>query len=189
MHAPANSVEFDRAYRSALTPWIWTDIRVPEELKQLIAEVRPVCSLELGCGLGKYSRYLAQQGILAVGVDFSQVAIDRAQATAIAGNPLFIVGDVTRLDLNVSFDVSFDVGCFHCLTEKEQQAYATEVFRLLKPGSTHLLWALDTAPSDIALSPEHITRVFSTGFTLRQARRSRRRLAASHWYWLTRLPS
>lgn len=189
MHPPANSVEFDRAYRSVLTPWIWTDFRIPEELKQLVAEVRPVCSLELGCGLGKYSRYLAQRGVLAVGVDFSQVAIDRAQATAIAGNPQFIVGDVTRLGLNVSFDISFDVGCFHCLPEQEQQAYAAEVFRLLKPGGTHLMWALDTAPSDIALSPEYIAQAFSSGFTLRQARTSRRRLVASHWYWLTRQPS
>jgi len=63
---------------------------------------------------------------------------------------------------------------------------AAEVFRLLKPGGTHLIWALDAAPSNIALSPASLAQAFVPGFKLSQARKSRRRLAASHWYWLTR---
>ena len=187
MSAPGNSSDFDQVYRSPVLHWFWTDVRVPAELKRLVAQASPSRTLELGCGLGRYSRYLAQQGIQATGVDFSSVAIAKAQEHVAGDNPRFLVGDVTRLDaLTGPYDMSFDVGCFHCLDAEAQQAYTTEVFRLLKPGCTHLIWALDAAPSRIALSPATLAQAFVPRFKLSDARKSRRRLAASHWYWLTR---
>jgi SAM-dependent methyltransferase len=187
MSAPSSSAEFDRVYRSSISHWVWSDLRIPPELKQLISQLSPQRTLELGCGLGRYCRYVTQQGIRATGVDFSAVAIAKARAQSTEGNPRFLVGDVTRLEaLTEPFDVSFDVGCFHCLQAAAQRAYAAEVFRLLHPGGTHLLWALDAAPSGITLSPEVLAHAFAPGFTLQKARPSRRRLAASHWYWLTR---
>ena len=187
MSAPANSAEFDQVYRSPILHWFWTDVRVPAELKRLVAQASPLRTLELGCGLGRYSRYLARQGIQATGVDFSSVAIAKAQEHVAGDNLRFLVGDVTRLDaLAGPFDMSFDVGCFHCLDAEAQQAYAAEVFRLLKPGGMHLIWALDAAPSSIALSPAKLAQAFVPKLKLSDARKSRRRLAASHWYWLTR---
>jgi SAM-dependent methyltransferase len=187
MSAPGTSADFDQVYRSPILHWFWTDVRVPAELKRLVAQAAPLRALELGCGLGRYSRYLAQQGIQATGVDFSPVAIAKAQEHIAGDNPRFLVGDVTRLGaLNGPFDMSFDVGCFHCLDAEAQQAYAAEVFRLLKPGGTHLIWALDAAPSQIALSPATLAQAFLPRFKLSDAQKSRRRLAASHWYWLTR---
>jgi len=187
MPAPGNSADFDQAYRSPILHWFWTDVRVPAELKRLVTQTSPLRTLELGCGLGRYSRYLAQQGIQATGVDFSSVAIAKAREHIVGDNPRFLVGDVTRLDaLTGPFDISFDVGCFHCLDAEAQQACAAEVFRLLKPGGMHLIWALDAAPSGIALSAERLAQPFVPRFKLSEARKSRRRLAASHWYWLTR---
>ena len=187
MSAPGNSADFDQVYRSLILHWFWTDIRVPAELKRLVIQNSPLRTLEFGCGLGRYSRYLAQQGIQATGVDFSSVAIAKAQKHIAGDNPRFLVGNVTQLDaLTGPFDISFDVGCFHCLDAEAQHAYAEEVFRLLKPGGTHLIWALDAAPSNIALSPASLAQTFAPRFNLSDARKSRRRLAASHWYWLTR---
>ena len=187
MSAPGNSADFDQAYRSPILHWFWTDVRVPAELKRLVSQTSPLRTLELGCGLGRYSRYLAQQGIHATGVDFSSVAIAKAREPIARDNLRFLVGDVTRLDaLTGPFDMSFDVGCFHCLDAEAQKAYAAEVFRLLKPGGTHLIWTLDAAPSSIALSAVSVARAFVPGFELSESRKSRRRLAASHWYWLTR---
>jgi SAM-dependent methyltransferase len=74
--------------------------------------------LELGCGVGRFSCYLAQQGLRVTGVDFSPVAIAKARKRVARDNerPEFLVGDLTRLDpLSGPFDVSFDAGCFHCL--------------------------------------------------------------------------
>ena len=181
--------EFNKVYRSAIGPWIWTDSRIPKELKEIVELYNPKTSLELGCGLGIFSSFMESQGIKATGVDFSSVAIDKA-TKRVANNtdkPEFIVGDVTNLkNIDIQFDVSFDVGCFHCLNEEGQQKYVSEVYRLLKPGGTHLIWALDTSPSDININPDFIAKTFENGFQLVNSKFSRRRIIASHWYWLVR---
>jgi cyclopropane fatty-acyl-phospholipid synthase-like methyltransferase len=143
----------------------------------------------LGCGLGLFSSFMTKQGIKATGVDFSSVAIENAKkrVAKYEGKPVFIVGDVTNLEtIKEQFDVSYDIGCFHCLNEEGQQKYVSEVYRLLKPRGTHLIWALDSAPSDIRLTPDYIAKTFENGFQLVNARFSRRRIIASHWYWLVR---
>lgn len=187
MTVPMKSADFDRAYRAPIT--FWGDLRIPEELKALARQGSPRTALELGCGVGRFSRYLAQQGLRVTGVDFSPVAIAKAREGAAKDNPRpeFIVGDVTRLEaLSGPFDFSFDVGCFHCFDAQGQRAYVAEVSRLLKPGGIHLVWALDSAPSGLPLSPLSVKEVFAPGFELRQALKSRRRLIRSHWYWLVR---
>jgi ubiquinone/menaquinone biosynthesis C-methylase UbiE len=72
------------------------------------------------------------------------------------------------------------------LYEEGQQKYVSEVYRLLKPGGTHLIWALDTSPSDININPDFIAKTFENGFQLVNSKFSRRRIIASHWYWLVR---
>jgi cyclopropane fatty-acyl-phospholipid synthase-like methyltransferase len=187
MTAPTTSTDFDQAYRAPIT--VWGDFRIPEEVKALVRERAPRTALELGCGVGRFSRYVAQQGVRVTGVDFSAVAIDHAQQRVAndVARPEFVVGDVTCLDgVAGPFDVSFDVGCFHCLAPDGQRAYVSEVSRLVVPGGTHMIWALDSSPSDLVLSPAAIEALFAPAFQLREARPSRRRLARSHWYWLVR---
>lgn len=168
--------------------WVWTDIRIPQELKALVQKVSPQRALELGCGVGRFSDYLAQQGVRTTGVDFSPVAIEKARERVRHdyAEPEFLVSDVTRLDaLTGPFDLSFDVGCFHCLDLQGQQAYVSEVARLLKTGGIHLIWALDTTPSEMQLSPVAVEEMFAPKFEMKDARKNRRRLARSHWYWHT----
>jgi len=185
---PSNSLEFDKAYNS-LTHWAWSDIRIPKELKELVATNKPTNSLELGCGLGRFSNFMAENGIKATGVDFSTIAIEKANKLIAdkKNKPNFLVGDVTNLEnISEQFDISLDVGCFHCLDEAGQQKYIEEVYRLLKPGGTHLLWALDNSPSNIKLNPEYISNIFGSHFQLIKSKFSGRRVifVASHWYWL-----
>jgi cyclopropane fatty-acyl-phospholipid synthase-like methyltransferase len=185
--APTTSADFDRAYRAPIT--VWGDIRIPREVKSLARQAASGNALELGCGVGRFSRYMAQQGLRAAGVDFSPVAIAKAQKSVAQDDvrPQFLVGDVTHLDvLSGPFDVSFDVGCFHCLDPQGQRAYVAEVSRLLRPGGTHLIWTLDSSPSDLSLSPEAMNEIFAPAFELENARKSRRRLVRSHWYWFVR---
>jgi ubiquinone/menaquinone biosynthesis C-methylase UbiE len=188
--APSTSQAFDKIYNSTFAHWVWSDVRIPTELKELVTDNNPKSSLELGCGLGRFSEYMAEQGILATGIDFSPIAIEKATkrlATKIQ-KPTLLVGDVTNLEiLDEQFDVTFDVGCFHCLNEEGQRKYIIETYRLLKPSSTILIWALDSSPSGIKLSPDYIAKVFGEGFQLEKSKFSRRRLG-SHWYWLVRQP-
>lgn len=184
--APFTSFDFDKAYQLPFT--FWADFRIPTELKTLIAVENPKSALELGCGLGRFSNYVAKQGVKTVGVDFSRIAIEKARTRIINENkkPDFLIADVTNLhQLNKQFDVSFDVGCFHCLSDEEQYLYAEELNRLLKPGATHLIWAMDDAPNGSKLNRSKITETFK-GFKLVKVESSRRRIAASHWYWLVK---
>ena len=73
---PVTAADFDRAYRAPLT--LWGDLRIPPEVKMLARRGAARRSLELGCGVGRFSRYLAQQGVRATAVDFSAVAIAKA---------------------------------------------------------------------------------------------------------------
>jgi len=181
---------FDKLYNSFLH-FLLSDIRIPVpiELKELVITCKPKKSLELGCGIGQFSSFLAKQGIEATGVDFSSVAIEQANERVADDpfEPTFIVGDATHLSmLDDTFDISFDIGCFHYLYEDEQIKYVSEVARLLKPGAIHLLWALDSTPNKHKFSPEYIADVFGNEFQLANSTFSRRRIAASHWYWLMR---
>ena len=120
--APVKSEDFDKAYHAPIT--FWGDLRIPKELKDLVETFHPKTSLELGCGLGRFSSYLADHGLKATGVDFSSVAIEKAKKRVVNAEhkPTFIVGDVTNLEMiTKQFDVSFDVGCFHCLDEIGQK--------------------------------------------------------------------
>jgi ubiquinone/menaquinone biosynthesis C-methylase UbiE len=186
---PSTSEQFNKVYSSPISHWVWSDIRIPQELIELIKTKNPKTTLELGCGLGLFSNFVAKQGIKATGVDFSSVAIENAMRRVAENElkPEFIVGDVTNLEtIKEKFDISYDVGCFHCLNEESQQKYASEVYRLLKPVGTHLIWALDLSPSEIKLSPDYIAKTFENGFHLVNSKFSRRRIIASHWYWLVR---
>jgi hypothetical protein len=102
--------------------------------------------------------------------------------------PQFLVDDVTHLDvLGGPIDASFDVGRFHCLDPLGQRSDVSEMSRLLRSGSTHLIWAMDSSPSGILLSSAAVKEIFAPGFGLRNARTSRRRIVRSHWSWLVRV--
>lgn len=81
-------------------------------------------ALELGCGVGRFSRYVAQQGLRATGVDFSPVAIAKAQKNVAQYDvrPQFLVGDVTELDV---------------LSGRSTRSHWANVSRLMSFGATY----------------------------------------------------
>lgn len=97
--------------------------------------------LDIGCGSGTQSVWMAEQGIDVVGIDIAEtaVALSRSLATAHAAKAEFLVADAVHLPFgNGSFDSAFDRGTLQHLRGKERK-YASEVARVLKPGGTFLL--------------------------------------------------
>ena len=39
--APSTSADFDQVYKSSFAHWMWSDVRIPKELKELIASNKP----------------------------------------------------------------------------------------------------------------------------------------------------
>src|SRR2546422_9877813 len=140
-------VSFRLMYRLGFTPW---DSGIPPpELIEVIEGARRLPAgpaLDLGCGTGTTSVYMASNGWQVTGVDFVPRAVRAARAKAAAARlPVaFLVGDVTRLHeypIEPGFDLLFDQGCFHSLPETAQPAYADEVTRAARSGATYLLYA------------------------------------------------
>lgn len=96
--------------------------------------------LDVGCGLGSETGYLASAGWQAAGIDMSPVAVGRA-ATAHPGAG-FLRADVRRLPFPPRcIDAAVDRGCFHYLPPGDRVAYADELRRVLRPGGRLLLRA------------------------------------------------
>jgi SAM-dependent methyltransferase len=132
-------------YALGFTPWDRTQI--PDPLRELVegADAQPPgAALDLGCGNGRNSVYLAQHGWQVTGVDFVKKAITTARARASAAGvaPRLIEGDVTRLPELLGgerFDLFFDFGCLHGLKENERVPYADGVNALAGVRATLLL--------------------------------------------------
>lgn len=100
-------------------------------------------ALDLGCGTGDNSIYLAQHGWDVTGVDFVAKPLDKARAKAAAAGVAvtFRQADVTRLTsgsssvpLGTGFDLIVDSGCLHGMSPDDRDAYVREVTAVASPG-------------------------------------------------------
>jgi len=155
-------------------------------------------ALDLGCGTGTNSIYLARAGFQVVGVDFSAKAIaaarDKARRENIAAD--FLTGDVTRLDAlgaNDPFDFILDIGCFHSVEPSRWKNYAAELSRLTRPGALFMLYAF--SPRKMLLrrlgaTSEEVKQTFAEYFSLERVEEGTDRGEfSSAWYWFRRQSS
>jgi ubiquinone/menaquinone biosynthesis C-methylase UbiE len=155
------------AYRLGLI--VWQRATPPAELVALIegpVKLEPGRALDIGCGTGTDSIYLATHGWQVTGVDMVGKALTtaRRKATAAEVAPRFVMGDATRLhDLRVGdgYTLLLDFGCFHTLPKDRRPAYVDSVSRVAAPGATLLLCGFKRPPKT---APMH------AGMTIEEAR-------------------
>ena len=190
MRGTLDRLIYDLMYR--LGKPVWDTGSTPPEVVETIAKQRAAGrAVDLGCGTGTHSIYLAQHGWSVVGVDFSPQAIASARNRAkLAGvNVDFRISDVTRLNpLSGPFDFAFDVGCFHGLSEAGRARYVEHLTRLVRPGGAFMLWAFDrpTLFEDYGISPQVVERLFSSQFLMSHTEHGAHRGRPTTWYWFTR---
>jgi len=102
--------------------------------------------LDLGCGVGKNSNYLAKLNNTVVGIDISSEAIriakERAEKLDIKVQyQVSNIGSKYAFD-DEYFDVVVDVISSNSLNEKEREIYLSETKRVLKPGGYFFVRAL-----------------------------------------------
>lgn len=92
--------------------------------------------LDLGCGNGKNSLYISEQGDNnnVTGIDISETAIKYAKILNPNGN--FIKGSIGKKMhfTDKSFDIILDITSSNSLNESERMIYISECNRLLKKG-------------------------------------------------------
>ena len=139
------SLFWSMLYRIGYTPWEGGE--APPLRKLVEVDRPPGRALDLGCGAGQHSVYLAQHGWEVTGVEAVPRALRtaRQRATAAGVSVTFLRGDVARMEdlpLSGPYDLVLDVGCFHALTTAGRRGYAAQVQRLTTPGSTLLMDAV-----------------------------------------------
>ena len=100
--------------------------------------------MEVGCGTGTSSVWLARQGFEVTGLDISNEAIKiaRKRAQDAGLNIAFIVADVLNPpSFNQPFEFFFDRGCYHAVRRTDPLAYGAAVAPLLARGSYGLILA------------------------------------------------
>lgn len=111
----------------------------------------PLRGLEMGCGKGRNSIWLAQQNVVMEAFDFSSVAIEEAKKrTSVAASkvlPHFCVHDATQPwpFKNDSFDFAIDCFASTDIDSLQGRTFArNELWRVLKKNGYLLVYTLST---------------------------------------------
>ncbi|MGD9646784.1 MAG: class I SAM-dependent methyltransferase [Pirellulales bacterium] len=136
--------DWNESYRDGNLPW--DTGRPSTELQAVVRRgaIEPCRALELGCGTGTNSVWLAQHGFEVTGVDVAPLAVERAEERARAAGvrASFLVGDVLELPkLDGPFAFFFDRGCYHAVRRGAAERYAPAVARQLAAGGRGLILA------------------------------------------------
>lgn len=138
--------------------------------------------LDVGCGRGRNSLYLAKKGFRVYGIDISKSAIDSARKKDVCKKANFMVGDLPKLSFHDEFfDSIVDIGYFHTISPKHRRGYLDETFQILKFGGSFLLrcfsenslstlHSFDRANFFLALHPiskKEILKIFSPKFKIK----------------------
>lgn len=182
----------------------WDSGVTPPELVRVVEGTgtehrQPGRALDLGCGTGTNSLYLARHGWDVSGVDFAAPAIarareKRAQMGTLSGAVRFQRGDVTHLealDLHGPYDLVLDMGCLHGIAPAGRERYAAQVTRLTRPGALLMVYAL--APTrlgrrTIGMTQDDMRALFTLGWSIERVEPGQNPNGrASAWYWLVRV--
>jgi SAM-dependent methyltransferase len=131
---------WDERYRDADLVWSAGPNRFVAER---VGSLPPGRALDVACGEGRNTIWLAEQGWDAVGIDFSPVGIDKARRIAdkrdgsIAGSVDFRVGDVTDLDDDETFDLVLVV--YLHLPDDAMRAVLADCAGITREGGTLLV--------------------------------------------------
>lgn len=126
----------------------WDTGIVPPEITDLIENEAPTpaSALDIGCGTGTTSVYLAQKGWQVTGLDFVPKAIRKAKRRAKHADVHvdFRVADVTKLasqELSKAHTLAIDIGCGHALGEAGFTRYVNQLADLMESNGTYMLFA------------------------------------------------
>lgn len=141
--------EYDDCYRTvyAAGAELWEMPEPNEALDAILATMGEELGprwIDLGCGEGRDSLFLARRGFDVLGVDVSRAALqkarDRARREGLSCT--FLERDVTRLRGMPSdgFDVAINMGCLHMLSDPgDRLRHLRRVHDILKPGGCFIV--------------------------------------------------
>ena len=136
--------------------------------------------IDVGCGNGQVSRWLAGQGFSVLGLDYSAAAIETCCRLSVGqpNPPIFEVADLCREDLRLEPVFSLvDRGCFHRIVVNLRHVFAQNIARATLEGGHFLLLAgtfQDPRVNYSAIRSEgqlrdHVAKIFDDYFVIERA--------------------
>jgi SAM-dependent methyltransferase len=143
-------------------------------------------AIDLGCGIGDYSRMLASHGFEVFGVDLSPVAIERARSASepTEAAPRFVNADLLDLPDQVfgPFDLLVDIGTLDDLPRTRRPEAVDVITSLSRTGSVLYLWCFYGFDRDLPLvsfqgasrylapgiEPDELQVLFADGWDIEQ---------------------
>lgn len=133
---------------------------------------KPGRALDIGCGTGAFSVYLAKQGYDVTGLDMFPRALEmgknHAQRENVSVN--WVEADLFTWKPQQKFDLILDSGCLHALVGGNLQKYRDQLQSWLAPGGDYVLghWGKKHSFDWLPIGPRRrsrgkITKLFSPG--------------------------
>lgn len=152
---------YKERYREGDTPW---DIGKPDfNLIQVVTTIpiKPCKALDIGCGTGDNALWLSQQNFQVIGIDTSEIAIEKAKGKALKANvkcTFFVVDFLTGLVEGAPFGFVFDRGCFHSINSDEgRKSFAEKVSKHLEKDGLWLSLIGNADEKRKGLGPPQLT--------------------------------
>ena len=162
--------EVYRNYPAETLPW---ELGKPRKtLIDLIKKriIQPGKALDLCCGVGTNTAYMAQKGFDVTAIDISKQALKLGKqgARKAKADIKFVLASFVTLPFkDIAFDFVFDMGCFHHVEAEDRPEFIQCVRRILKPKSKYLLICFSdrNGPAWNHFTKEQIAEHFSEKFT------------------------
>ena len=121
----------------------WNIKQPPKQLVKLVEsrKVAPCSAVDLGCGTGNYTIWLATKGFQVTGIDFSKKAVElaRKEAERMNVNCTFMVGDLTDTEFKsiTKYKFAYDWEVLHHIFPDDRGTYIQNVVKILQKGATY----------------------------------------------------
>jgi ubiquinone/menaquinone biosynthesis C-methylase UbiE len=165
--------DWDRVYREYPLEELPWELGKPRKILVDLVEgssIKPCKTLDICCGAGTNTVYLAQRGFDVTAVDISKQAIKYAgQKARNAGVEIqFVLGSFVTLPFeDQRLDFVFDMGCFHHVLVEDREKFIQGVCQILKKGKgLYLLICFSdrNGPAWNHFTKEHLAQYFSRRF-------------------------
>lgn len=171
----SNYEEWDEIYRKhplETLPW---ELGKPRKILVNLIEkgiIKKGKALDICCGAGSNTVYLAQKGFDVTGIDISSKAIEYATQKAEQARVkirLMVQNFLKLLFKDEEFDFVFDMGCFHHVEVEDRSTFIKGVYRVLKKGGIYLLvcFSYKNGPAWNHFTRQQLIQLFSDYFEIR----------------------
>lgn len=109
---------------------LWSDMPYNKQIDKFLSLLCGKIILDLGCGIGSFTKYIADKGYVVEGIDFSKNMISIAKEKV--NNANFIEMDINNLKINKKYDGIMSINSIIHIEKKEIKKVLKSIYNILK---------------------------------------------------------